>query len=112
MPSFVADYNLIYRVTGPGPSVSLNAGPAEDPQGDQYDFASLQTGTTLEAHGRYGDPAFSIDPASIDSDPSGFAPKPSSPAVDRGADLGFATDFAGHPVPLGSGPDIGAFEVQ
>ncbi|MBN1308830.1 MAG: hypothetical protein JXA18_12980 [Chitinispirillaceae bacterium] len=35
-----------------------------------------------------------------------------SPAIDKGADLGYAVDIAGNPVPSGSAPDIGAYEFQ
>jgi hypothetical protein len=55
---------------------------------------------------------FSVAPASIDTDPLGFVPKAGSPAIDKGSDLGFTTDFAGKPIPAGTAPDIGAFEVQ
>jgi Right handed beta helix region len=112
MQGFSADYDLMYRVGGSGPVVSLNAGPAEDPGGDEYDLASLQAQTQLEHHGLYGDPQFSVDPKNIDSDPSGFAPKATSPAIDHGVDLGFTQDFAGKPIPAGAAPDIGAFELQ
>lgn len=38
--------------------------------------------------------------------------RPDSPAVDAGLDLGFDTDLAGTPVPLGLAPDIGAYELD
>ena len=110
MMGFSADYNLIYRTGGQGPVVALNAGPAESPGGDTYTFAELQAMTSQEQHGLYGDPAFSADPATIDMDPSGFAPKASSPAVDHGTGAGYATDFAGNAIPAGAAPDIGPFE--
>jgi hypothetical protein len=112
MAGFSADYDLMYRVGGPGNVVSLNAGPANAPGGDEHDLASLQAATALEAHGLYGDPQFTVDPKTIDSDPSGFLPKPSSPAVDHGTAAGFTSDFAGNPIPKGAAPDIGAFERQ
>jgi hypothetical protein len=112
MAGFSADYDLLYRVGGPGNVVSLNAGPADNPRGDEHDLASLQAGTGLEAHGVYGDPLFGVDPKTIDSDPTGFAPNASSPAVDHGADAGYLTDFLGKPLPAGAAPDIGAFERQ
>lgn len=112
MQGFSADYDLMYRVGGTGPVVSLNAGPAESPGGDQYDLSTLQAQTSLEQHGLYGEPQFSVDPKSIDSDPTGFAPKASSPAIDHGVDLGFKQDFLDKPIPAGAAPDIGAFELQ
>lgn len=110
MDGFSADYDLVYRVGGPGNVVALDAGPAENPGGTTYDLAALQAATAHEAHGSYGDPLFGVAPASIDADPTGFAPEAASPAVDHGVDLGYATDFVGNPVPAGAGPDIGAFE--
>jgi hypothetical protein len=65
-----------------------------------------------EAHGLYGDPAFAVDPATIDADASGFAPKASSPAIDHGVEMGFTKDYLGKPIPAGAGPDIGPFELQ
>jgi hypothetical protein len=35
---------------------------------------------------------------------------PGSPAIDSAADVGFTHDHAGYPVPVGTGPDRGAFE--
>ena len=110
MPGFSADYDLLYRTDGQSTYVILNAGPAEDPDGDSYDLAGLQMSTSLEKHGLYGDPMFSTDPKMIDSDPTGFAPKAGSPAVDHGTDAGYSKDFSGTPIPQGAAPDIGAFE--
>jgi hypothetical protein len=115
MPGFSADYNLLYRLDGQTQIAILNAGPAETPNqagSYGYDFADLMSMTTNEAHGLYGNPQFSIDPTTISSDPSGYAPKASSPAVDHGTDLGFAQDYAGNPVPAGAAPDIGPYERQ
>jgi hypothetical protein len=112
MAGFTADYDLIYRVGGSGNVVSLNAGPAESPGGDEYTLTSLQASTAFETHGIYGDPLFTVAPASIDSDPTGFAPKSTSPAIDHGTNAGYTTDFAGKPIVAGTAPDIGAFEYQ
>ena len=112
MAGFSADYDLMYRVGGPGNVVSLNAGPAEAPGGDEHDLASLQASTSFETHGLYGDPLFAMDPKSIDSDPTGFALQAASPGIDHGVSLGYTTDFSGKPVPAGDAPDIGAFERQ
>lgn len=110
MSGFFADYNLIYRTSGSGAVVRLNAGPAENPGGDGYDVSQLQASTAFEQHGVYGDPQFSVDPKTIDADPAGFAPKATSPAVDHGSDRGYKTDFSGNAIPAGAAPDIGAFE--
>lgn len=110
MSGFSADYDLIFSKGGPNGVVSLNAGPAESPGGDQYDLAGLRTAASLELHGIYGDPEFSVNPAMIDADPTGFAPKATSPAIDHGIDRGYTSDFSGAAIPQGSAPDIGAFE--
>jgi hypothetical protein len=112
MAGFSADYDVMYRVGGPGNVVSLNAGPANAPGGDEHDLASLKASTTLEAHGFYGDPQFTVDPRTIDTDPTGFAPRASSLAVDHGTDAGYRADFSGKPIPAGAAPDVGAFERQ
>jgi hypothetical protein len=35
-----------------------------------------------------------------------------SPCLNAGADLGLTDDYAGKPRPVGSGPDLGAYEYQ
>jgi hypothetical protein len=52
-----------------------------------------------------GDPRF-VDPVSHD-----FRLLPDSPALDAGLDLGYPLDFDQQPVPIGPGPDLGAYEV-
>jgi Right handed beta helix region len=112
MAGFSADYDLIYRVGGAGPSFALNAGPADAPGGDKYDLTALQAATGFEAHGLYGDPLFQTAPKAIDADPTGFVPAATSPAVDHGGDVGYSKDFLGKPIPAGAAPDIGPFEHQ
>jgi hypothetical protein len=110
MAGFSADYDLLFRTDGQKQVVILNAGPAEMPNGDGYAFHDLVAKTTDEAHGQTGDPMFTAPPASVVGDPSGFEPKATSPAVDHGVGAGYTQDFAGHPIPAGAAPDIGAFE--
>jgi hypothetical protein len=112
MAGFSADYDLIFRVGGAGPSFALNAGPADSPGGDKYDLAGLQAATAFESHGLYGDPLFQTAPKTIDADPAGFVPTAASPAVNHGVDLGYLKDFLGQPIPAGAAPDIGPFEHQ
>jgi hypothetical protein len=38
--------------------------------------------------------------------------QPGSPAIAMGASLGYATDFAGTPIPTGSAVDVGAYQHQ
>jgi hypothetical protein len=53
-----------------------------------------------------------VDPLFIDRDGRDFHLQSWSPAIDGGVDLGYARDLEGHPVPIGTGPDLGAFEYQ
>jgi hypothetical protein len=112
MPGFSADYDLLHRHDGQKQLVILNAGPAEMPDGDGFDFADLVAKTANEAHGLSADPMFTTAPADVVGDPSGFAPLASSPAIDHGVDLGYTQDFLGKPIPAGAAPDIGPFEHQ
>lgn len=41
-----------------------------------------------------------------------FHLQPGSPATNAGVALGYSLDFDGHPVPVGVGPDLGAFEFS
>ena len=59
-----------------------------------------------------------FDPSSIASDPLFVDPEngnfnliPGSLAIDAGVDVGLTQDFGGNPIPLGSFPDIGAYEA-
>jgi hypothetical protein len=110
MMGFSADYDLLYRHDGQKQLVILNAGPAEMPNGDGYAFADLVAKTMHEAHGQSADPMFTMAPAAVIGDPSGFEPMASSPAIDHGVDLGYKQDFLGKPIPAGAAPDIGPFE--
>jgi hypothetical protein len=109
MTGFSADYNLLWRVGGGTNVATLQAGPAASPGGTSYALAGLQ-GLGYEMHGAYADPQWSVPFANIVSDPTGFKPKPTSPAKDHGRMLTYTQDFAGTMIPQGAGPDIGAFE--
>jgi hypothetical protein len=63
-------------------------------------------GYALNASELTGDPLFA-DLASGD-----FHLRSESPAISAGAVLGYRTDIDGHPVPLESAPDMGAYEVD
>jgi hypothetical protein len=63
----------------------------------------------------FGDPGFlsyhpDIGEDDTVLDPLSFSLTLSSPAIDRGADLGYNHDFAGTFIPQGVTPDLGAFE--
>jgi len=46
----------------------------------------------------------------IDVMNSDFRLRPTSPAIDKGINIGLKRDYAGNKVPSGNMPDIGAFE--
>jgi len=50
------------------------------------------------------------DPQFVDKAARNFQLQPSSPAIDRGIDVGLTQDHLGNAVPAGNGVDIGAFE--
>lgn len=59
-----------------------------------------------EPNGIYQDPQF-VSPAGGD-----YRLKETSPAIDRGEELGVTTDKDGEPRPRGRGPDLGAYEFR
>lgn len=52
------------------------------------------------------------DPLFIDAGTQNFDLQPSSPAIDAGFDLRYSFDFRNYPIPVGTSPDLGAFEHQ
>ncbi|MBW2262268.1 MAG: right-handed parallel beta-helix repeat-containing protein [Deltaproteobacteria bacterium] len=66
----------------------------------------FSSGTTHGANPLVGDPLF------VDATGGDFTLQASSPAVDAGLDLGYEKDMDDNPIPAGTGPDIGAFELQ
>lgn len=52
------------------------------------------------------------DPLFIDLPNGDYRLSPESPAVNAGKVLGYTMDIDNNPVPVGSGPDIGAYEFQ
>jgi len=60
-----------------------------------------------------------LDPTDISSDPAfvnvsskNLRLQAGSPAIDKGADLGYTADYDDNSIPVGPAPDIGAFEYQ
>ena len=97
-------------VDGGSVIVRLNTARADAPGGTFYTLAQLQS-AGRELNGVLADPMFTVDQAAIDSDPTGFIPRPGSLAIDAGTTAGFTTDYLDRPLTAGP-PDIGAFEVQ
>jgi hypothetical protein len=112
MMGATGDYDLFFR-TSAGTNVAiLDAGPAESPAGGgamSLDLAGMQA-QGFEQHGLYGDPLWAAPFATIHGDATAFKPMHASPAVDHGATLTYAVDYAGAAIPEGAGPDIGTFE--
>ena len=55
---------------------------------------------------------FSTNPLWTDSSNNNFTLQSGSPCIDAGTDVGLTQDYAGITVPLGGGPDIGAYEYN
>jgi len=114
MTGFSGVYDVFFNTNASDPNLAfLNSGPAESPGSGagvmELDLAGLQ-GQGFEKHGYAADPEWSVPFASIAGDPTGFLPKKTSVAVDHGTMLAYVADYAGHAIPEGKGPDIGAFE--
>lgn len=60
----------------------------------------------------YEDTNLSLNPVLTDSTQGDFIPSTGSPLIDAGEDADIQSDFLGKPRPIGSAPDIGAYEVQ
>ena len=69
---------------------------------------SAVAGTAAQDHDIY---LGATDPLFADSARDDFRLMPLSPAVDAGVDVGLSVDLIGTPVPQGSQPDIGAYEL-
>lgn len=98
---FESDYNLIIRLDGGDDIASV--------------FGGLKTFTELKAlgietHTIYADPKFIGDGLTGTQNSNLFKLLATSPAIDKGTNLGFTSDFEGNPIPQGSAPDLGAFE--
>jgi hypothetical protein len=82
-PGFTHDHNLFWRLDG-----------------------ATDLGLPLDGTDQIADPLL-VDRAGGD-----YHLQAASPAVDQGADLGYALDFEDHGVPFGAAPDIGAYEYS
>jgi hypothetical protein len=68
------------------------------------DFAAYKIDTGWDTNGKWEDARF------VSTSVPDFHLQSSSPAIDAGAEVGLTRDHAGNSVPIGSGPDIGAYE--
>lgn len=106
--SATGTYNMVVRNNildgsgaDPGSNVSHNIYTSLGHfQAERYNW-SLGTGESVVSNKNL----LFVDPANRN-----FRLRNGSPAVDAGTDLGLTVDYDGHPVPAGSGPDIGAYE--
>jgi len=96
------DYNLWYESIG-GTQWYASVDGAYYHYNDQ---AVYKSDTGFDEHGLWIDPLFS------DPDNDDFTLQLTSPGRNAGVDVGLTADLLGHLVPVGSAPDIGAYEYQ
>ena len=96
LPGITLDYNDYY----PDGATAFEYG-----SGSTYTFANWKIQTSQDAHSPTpSDPLF-VSPSTGD-----FHLQWGSPAIDKGIGVGLTLDYAGQYVPVGNGPDIGAYE--
>lgn len=94
------DYNLYHAPNSARVVIRNTQG---DGTGTVQDWATYHA--DRETHSLYGDPRFR------NAAGGNFQPGPGSPARNAGVDVSLTSDYAGNPVPLGAGVDIGAYET-
>jgi hypothetical protein len=92
------DHNCWYQRQG----VMIRAGGAEY---TMRQFAAYQADLGMEQN------SFVAEPKLADAAKGDLRLTAESPCVDRGADLGYETDFEGNRIPQGAAPDVGAYEL-
>jgi len=101
-PILDSDYNIFYPTSGSLFWFWTNS------VGGSKTFTEWQVlshaGCTFDPHSWAGNPLF------VDAANGNFHLLSSSPAIDRGADVGIVQDRDGTLVPQGVGPDIGPYE--
>ncbi|MEE9437447.1 MAG: right-handed parallel beta-helix repeat-containing protein [Saprospiraceae bacterium] len=95
-PTFYFDNNIYYS---PTPVIIYSAATTSN-----YSFPNYQTTFSQDPNG------YEIDPLFVDRVGADFHLTKNSPAIDSGFVWGGVEDYDGTMVPLGNGPDIGAFE--
>jgi len=98
-----SDYNLFYPDKSDGFAFK-QSGYATYPNLSGWQALS-RSGCTFGPNSIIADPLF-VDPGNGD-----FSLIPGSLAIDAGIDVGLTQGFGGNPIPLGSAPDIGAYEA-
>jgi hypothetical protein len=98
--SNVIDNNVLYDAAGG--NIVAWASTAEN--WGNMTFAQWQ------AHSKYDLHSVNADPLFVST--SDFHLQAGSPAINTGVDVGLTTDYAGHTVPIGPYPDIGAYEAD
>lgn len=93
------NHNIWYSATG-------NTAQGLNRFYNNTELAAWKTATGQDANSFFSDPLFQ----SIAD--NNFRLKSGSNAINGGTDVGLLTDFAGTNVPLGSAPEIGAYEFQ
>jgi hypothetical protein len=98
--SFTSDYNLVRRADGPGIATNEDIG-------DLYSLIGWQSLSGNDSHSLNADPKF-LQPTTA---PYDFRLRPGSPALDIGIAPLVPGDLRGYPRPLGSGWDMGCYEM-
>ena len=96
--------NILYATSGKPATHKYNSSALDFDYNLVYGGANEISGP----HDLTGDPKFvnpSLDPATAD-----FHLRVGSPAIDKGINLGYTTDYDRRPVPVGPAPDLGAYE--
>jgi len=94
--SFICDNNLYFAPADQTNILRYNGR-------NYHTLTSWQTATGWDINSKYGDPLFV-------NNTSEWIPRPGSPAIDSGDEVGITYDFLKNPI-IGT-PDIGAFEYQ
>ena len=97
--TYDSDYNIFYPVSGDDFFFNNVAMTYAEWQ------ALSKSGCTFDPHSIVADPLF------VDPENDNFNLIPGSLAIDAGVDVGLTQGFGGNPIPLGSAPDIGAYEA-
>jgi hypothetical protein len=106
--TFGAAFGIAYIYVDSHSNVTSDYNDFYHPAGGSYmsygTWAAWQ-GSGPDKHGLSANPQF-VSPG------SDFRLQPTSPCIDSGEDIGLIRDYQGSNVPIGSAPEIGAFEFD